>query len=270
MDIQISQASITFMEVACVIGFAVPVFLLLYFWKKKGATILPFFVGCLVMLVFAFTLEPIVHQLVLGSPMGETIKGNVWLYALYGGLMAALFEETGRLAAFKSVLRNRLDNDTNALMDGAGHGGFEAIVILGITMIGNIAIASMINLEGADTLMASYSGEELAQVEATIQTLAATPAWHFLLGALERLFALALQISLSVLVWFAAKPDGKPALFAAAFGLHFAVDAITAALSSLDVPPVAIEGIVGLCTCGVVWIAFTVWRKHVPAEPKEK
>ena len=52
--------------------------------------------------------------------------------------MAGIFEETGRFLAFKTVLRKKQGKDINALMYGAGHGGFEAAALLGITMINNI------------------------------------------------------------------------------------------------------------------------------------
>jgi uncharacterized membrane protein YhfC len=90
------------------------------------------------MLLFAFVLEQIVHSIVLTSPAGTKIQGSIWLMALYGGLMAGLFEETGRFLAFKTILRSKRNNDANALMYGAGHGGFEAMMILGITMISNL------------------------------------------------------------------------------------------------------------------------------------
>ena len=101
----------------------------LIYYKKKGGQVSAFFVGCAVFVVFALLLESLVHNLVLkGLPVGEKILGNTLLYALYGGLMAGLFEETGRFLAFKTVLKKRQDNDRNALMYGAGHGGIECIL----------------------------------------------------------------------------------------------------------------------------------------------
>ena len=130
--------SIVCMAVSLVIAFGVPIALFIYFRKKKGADILPFFIGCAVMFVFAFVLEAYAHQAVFASEIGKKIQNNVFAYALYGGFMAGLFEETGRFLAFKTVLKKKLGNDANALMYGAGHGGFEAIYLLGITSINNI------------------------------------------------------------------------------------------------------------------------------------
>ena len=46
-------------------------------------------------------LEGLAHSLVLTGPYGQKIWETPWLYALYGGLAAGIFEETGRLAAMK-------------------------------------------------------------------------------------------------------------------------------------------------------------------------
>ena len=101
----VSILSMLFMVVAGLFSLVLAIGLFVWFKGKKKADILPFFVGCGVMLVFAFILESIVHQIVLlRLPVGETIRGNIWLYALYGGLMAGLFEETGRFVAFRTVL----------------------------------------------------------------------------------------------------------------------------------------------------------------------
>ena len=87
------------------------------------------------MLLFAFILESGAHRIVLSLPAGSVIKGSIWLYALYGGFMAGLFEETGRYLAFSFALKKYRAKNVNALMYGAGHGGFEAVVVVGLTMI---------------------------------------------------------------------------------------------------------------------------------------
>ena len=88
--------SIVFMAVTCATCFLTPLALFLYLRLVKKADVYPFFAGCAVMLLFAFILEPGLHSLVFSSPAGPAIRNNIWLYALYGGFMAGLFEETGR------------------------------------------------------------------------------------------------------------------------------------------------------------------------------
>jgi len=141
----VPSLSIAFMIITCMISFGVPIALFLYLRLVQKADIYPFFAGCTVMLLFAFILESGAHNIVLSSPAGPVIRGNVLLYALYGGFMAGLFEETGRFLAFSFALKKYRSKNVNALMYGAGHGGLEAMVIVGLTMINNIAWSSMIN-----------------------------------------------------------------------------------------------------------------------------
>ena len=253
--------SIVFMIISCAFSFCLPVALFLYLRFVKKADIYPFFAGCTVMLLFAFILESGAHSLVLSSPAGPVIRGNIWLYALYGGLAAGLFEETGRYLAFAFALKKYRSKNVNALMYGAGHGGFEAIVIVGLTMINNITWSLMINNGSISTLLGSLSGDQLAQAQQSVTLLAATPSYQFLLGGVERLFAIALHIALSVIVWFSVKWNGKLYLYPAAILIHFAVDAAAALLSGLGVNVIAIEAVVAILTAAAVFFARRLWRE---------
>ena len=258
--------SMIFMAVSCVIGFGLPLAAFLYLRLKKKADVLPFFIGCAVMLLFALILEALVHRVILGSGAGGKIQNNIWLYALYGGLMAGLFEETGRFLAFKTVLKKYQHRDVNALMYGAGHGGIEAAVLLGLAMISNLLYSVMINVGGPEALLASQPDVYRARLISAIQALITTPSHHFLLGGVERISAVALQISLSVLVWFAAKRPGKRWLFPAAIGLHALVDAATVILSGKGVDLILVEVWVGVFALVYVLIARLVWKANAPKE----
>ena len=253
--------SIIFMAISCAICFLTPLALFIWLRLKKGAAIYPFFAGCAVMLLFAFILESGMHNLVLTSPAGSVIRNNIWLYALYGGLMAGLFEETGRYLAFAFALKKYRAKNVNALMYGAGHGGFEAIVIVGLTMINNITWSVMINNGSISSLLGSLSGDQLTQAQQSVELLATTPSYMFLLGGVERLFAIALQIALSVIVWFAVKWEGKLYLYPVAILIHFFVDAVAALLSGLGVNAILIEALVAILTAAAVLFAKHLWKE---------
>lgn len=102
-----------------------------------------FFIGCGIFVGFAMILEQICHTIVL-TVTGSVIRDNIWLYAIYGGLAAALFEECGRWIAMTFCLKKYLTRE-NALMYGAGHGGIEAFLILGMSSMSNLLTAAMIN-----------------------------------------------------------------------------------------------------------------------------
>ncbi|MBR0206809.1 MAG: YhfC family intramembrane metalloprotease [Clostridia bacterium] len=256
--------SMVFMALAALFCFAMPVLLLIYY-RKKGADILPFFIGCLVFVMFALILEPLMHQLVLKVlPVGKTIMGNTLLYALYGGLAAGIFEETGRFLAFKTVLKKQLGNDRNALMYGAGHGGIEAILTVGFTYIGNIVISVLINAGQTDMLMATATGETAEQLQAVLDSLITTAPWTYLLAIVERALAVTTHICLSVLVFFAVKKPGKGWLFPLAILLHAAFDGILVILAA-HLPAAAVEGCLVVMTLGLVFLVRSMWKKNAAA-----
>lgn len=262
--------SLIFMILAMLAGVALPVGLFLYFSKKQHCDDVPFFIGCAVMLVFALILESAVHRAVLGSAAGARILASTALYALYGGLMAGLFEETGRFLAFRTVLKKYQDKDRNALMYGAGHGGFEALAVLSLTMLNNLVISVLVNAGRAGLLTGSLSGDALAQAEAAIAALTATPPWAYLAGIVERLSAIALHLSFSVLVWFAVKAR-KWVLYPLSVLLHAAVDALTVILSRNGVNIWLIELTVAILAAACAVPTVRVWRAcHVPPEESER
>ena len=249
------------MALAALFAFAIP-FVLLIYYKRKGADVLPFFIGCAVFVIFALILEPLVHQLVLKVlPVGEKIMGNTLLYALYGGLAAGVFEETGRFLAFKTVLKKRLGNDRNALMYGAGHGGIEAMFLLGFAYISNIVMSVLINAGQTDVLMATATGETAEQLKTVLDSLTATAPWTYLLAIVERAVAITTHICLSVLVFFAVKKPGKGWLFPLAILLHAVLDGSVAILAA-HLPVAAVEGCLVVMTLGLVLIACAVWKKN--------
>lgn len=259
----VSTLSIVFMVLNMLLGILIPVGLLLFFRKKYQVTVKSFFIGCAVMLVFALILEQIVHFVVLGSEAGTMIQNNMWLYALYGSLMAGIFEETGRFLAMRFLLKKEHGDSHNALMYGAGHGGFEAMVLLAMGMINNLIYSILINLGQTQVLLAPLDKAARGTLQAAFDTLVATPAWHFLLSPMERISAIAAQISLSVIVWFAA--SGKKCrmpLFLLAIILHAVLDAVAVITSKIGIPVLVIELLIWGMAVIYMFLAKHVWKKY--------
>ena len=176
------------------LGIIIPVGLVVFFRKRYQASVKSFFVGCAVMLLFALVLEQIVHMVVLGSAAGVAIQSRTWAYALYGALMAGVFEETGRFLAMRYVLKKEHKDAHNALMYGAGHGGFEMFVILSMGMVNNLIYALMINMGQTQTLLASLDDVSKNTLQAAFDTLIQTPSWQFALSPVERIAAITAQM----------------------------------------------------------------------------
>lgn len=244
------------------LGIIIPVGLVVFFRKKYQASVKGFFVGCAVMLLFALVLEQIVHMVVLGSAAGVAIQSRTWAYALYGALMAGVFEETGRFLAMRYVLKKEHKDAHNALMYGAGHGGFEMFVILSMGMVNNLIYALMINMGQTQTLLASLDDVSKNTLQAAFDTLIQTPSWQFALSPVERIAAITAQIGLSVIVWFAAtgKKSRMSFLFLA-IALHALLDGVGVVTSRSGMSLIAVEALVWVMAVGIVFVAVNIWKK---------
>ncbi len=115
--------------------------------------------------------------------------------ALVLGLSAGLWEELTRYAVYRWWAKDARTWRRGVVL-GAGHGGIEA-AILGILVL--VTYFFMLSMRNADlTRMLPASQVSIAQEQ--IQAYWSAPWYDTLLGALERAFALPLQISFSVLV----------------------------------------------------------------------
>lgn len=240
------------------ISIALPIVLLIVVHKKTKAKLSTALIGAATFFLFALVLEQILHAVVFGIG-GESLTGNIWLYGVYGGLAAGLFEETGRFVAMRFCMKKHL-NLSNALMYGVGHGGFEAIMIVGIASISNLVTSVMIN---AGTLEASLGVLDQATKEATLTQLSAlwtTPSYQFFLSGIERIIAITLQIALSVLVFQAVKL-GRKGYWFLAFAIHAIVDfATVVAANYLNL--VLVEVVLAVLVACAAALTISLCRKN--------
>lgn len=247
--------SILAMLFTLVFSVVFPVGLMLRF-RKKGGKWSAFFTGAVAFILSAMVLESIFHNLVFLTPLWAILQDNIWLYGLYGGLAAGVFEETGRFFAFKLLLKKEREPVT-ALSYGIGHGGIEAILLVGLTMVSNLVLAAM---------AASGGITDPAVLELAEQMLS-TPAGMFLWAAFERLGAIILHLSLSVLVFAAVRVPGKKWLFPAAILIHAALDFIAVAANA-KLPVAAMEFMVLILALIAALFAGRVYRA-LPATVQE-
>lgn len=146
------------------------------------------------------------------------------LYALTLAVTAGLFELAGRILAAR-VMGNRL-TPKRALAAGLGHGGIEAMVIIGISYINNLVYIVMIQAGTFDALLAqsAASPEVVAQLEQVRTTLVSTSPAMFLLAGYERLLTMVCQAAMSVMVCY-GMASGKPGKYILlCLGLHTLLD----------------------------------------------
>ena len=219
-------SSLIMMAVNAVLGIAVPVCLSVYLVRKHHARLSTILIGAGTFILFALVLESIMHQLVLKGPHGASILDNTLRYAIYGGLAAGVFEETGRFLSMKFLMKKEPSAPLPGVAYGIGHGGVEMLIIFGITMINNLVISALINSGQTDVIFSKVPDEAVEQLRSQLDQLQTIGVGTLIIGIWERFSALVLHLGLSMMVWLAVRKGGKWLwLFPAAIALHAIVDA---------------------------------------------
>lgn len=271
---KVGNAQMGLMVLGVLIFLFVPVIIAIIWTVKKKERFTTVLIGAATFLLFAIILEkPLQNILVFPGQMGlpehaaaKFINARPVLWALIVGLFPGVFEETGRLVAFKTVLRNRKNRETG-ISHGIGHGGFEVMFVLGVTYITNISYAVMINTGAFGNLIAQIEAQAPDQVEqgyAVAAQLAAFSVGDLALGVLERIFAVMFHIGASMLVFYACKDKKKFWLYPVAILIHTAMDGMMGLNMAgvIELTPVMIEIIVAVFGFAVFFGAyFLLYRK---------
>jgi uncharacterized membrane protein YhfC len=264
--------SIVFMVVSVVISICLPVFLFFFFRKKYNAKVFPMILGVLGFVIFALVLEGLIHRIVIGRFISTS---NQVLYVIYGIFMAGIFEETARFIAFKILKRKYKDAENHgigtALSYGIGHGGSESILLAGLSLLIAVVGSVIINTGNIEVITGRYQGEALAAMNNQIAALLVTAPHMFLISGIERMMAIAVQLSLSVMVFYAVFGKNKLWLYPLAIIFHAIVD-LSAMLFQIGVIKnvFLVEGIVFLSAVGMAFFAKYLHGKLSATEPFPK
>jgi uncharacterized membrane protein YhfC len=217
---QVSVFSMFFMAISAIISIGLPIILFIISYKKYGAKFLPLIIGIFGFVLFALVLERSIHLIVLSK---FALMEKPFLYVIYGIFMAGVFEETARFVSFK-ILKKKYNGIGTGFAYGIGHGGIESIILVGLTMVNTIILSIMLNMGNIETITGKLQGETLNQVNMQITSLLTTAPYSFLIGGAERFFAIGVQLSLSVIVYYSVYGKNKLWLYPFAILLHAAVD----------------------------------------------
>ena len=161
-------------------------------WRTWGWGALTFVASQLVRASFLFVLTFLLTPLVRLAADSPAV---FWINLLVLSLTAGIFEETARwlmLQRFATAARGW----RNAVMFGAGHGGIEAILLVGGSTIFNIFL-----LQFDDSLMAqTQSVQERVMMGSQLDALYALQWWDTALVVWERVAAVTFHIGAAVLV----------------------------------------------------------------------
>ena len=205
-----------------------------YSYKNKGGKVISAWVlGAAGFVVTQLLIRlPILTALQSQPWFASFSENNSFLFAFTLAFTAGLFELAGRFVVAKLMQKNL--NYNRSIAAGLGHGGIEAMILIGITYLNNILYIFMINGGTFDAVVneAMTAGVDVsALLLVKDQLIAASPAL-FLLAGFERILAMICHLAMSLLVCCGVhiRKPGKYLLVC--LGIHTLMD-LTAGISLL-------------------------------------
>ena len=252
--------------IGAALAVVLPLALALVWIRKKHEPVKTVLIGALMFLLFALVLEKPIQALVItgDQPVAAFLNAHPVWWALVVGLFPGVFEETGRLFAFKAILKKRKNRET-AISYGIGHGGFEVILMLGVTYLTYLAYAAMINAGTFGAVIeqaAAIAPEQADALSALAEQIAGLTPAGVGMALLERVFALLFHLGASILVFYACRDRGRFWLYPLAIILHAALDFLAGLTLSgaVTIPTMALEGIIAafgmLVFGGAYWMLY--------------
>ena len=194
-------------------------------------------------------------------PSDTSVITNLLIYGAFLGLSAGVFEETARYLTYRFWAKDAR-SWSRGLMLGAGHGGTEAIIVGALAAISFVALLATVNNE---TAMSALPAEQRQLVTDAFAQITGAPAGTLLLGAVERLFAIAAHLAMSLLVLQVFLRRNIAWLFAS-IGFHTLLNMV-AVVAAARLNPYATEGIIGLFALLALFIIFRL-RTPEPVAPE--
>ena len=233
----VSGSVVLALWVTLFISLFLPVILLVVYGLKhrKMGVVSAWFVGAAGFFVTQIVVRvPILSILGTQQWFMDFANNNYMLYALILGFTAGLFEVVGRYAAAKILSKNQ--SFERGFAAGLGHGGIEAMVLIGMTYVSNLLYVGMINTGAFDGLVeqsAALGVDTSALLLVKEQLISASPLLFYCAGY-ERILTMIGHTAMSLIVFYAVwkKQDGKGIL--ACLAMHTLLDTGAAIIMGLD------------------------------------
>jgi uncharacterized membrane protein YhfC len=209
------------------ISFGIPIVGVFIIRKKSGRIAKPFIAGMAAFLISQpLTRIPILNLVLPGMGWYIKLQYNPYLYGIFLGLTAGIFEEFARLIIMKL---------SDGLSFGLGHGGVEAMLFLGIN---SIATMIMYPLKLVDLSDIGYLA--------------------ILVGGFERIFAITFHVGASLIVLYGIREQKAIRFTLLAVLLHGLLDCMVVILpTAFGLGTMGIE-IYAMILASIV-VTFGIW-----------
>ena len=235
----VSGSVIAAMCVTLFISMVLPVVLLLVYALKnrKQGVAKAWFLGAAGFFITQMVIRvPLLSMLSMSQGFMAFAENHYLLYAIALAFTAGLFELAGRYAVAKILSKNLTYKQSIAA--GLGHGGIEAIALIGMTYVSNLLYVAMINTGAINGVIAQTEamGVDVTAVYTLVDTLINTPAHMYLLAGYERILTMIAHTAMSLIVcYFVWKKEDVKGLVICLVA-HTLLDGVTGIISGLATP----------------------------------
>lgn len=230
----VSGTSIAAMCLTLAVSLLLPIVLLIvYAVTHRGKKVVSaWFLGAAGFFVMQVLLRlPILSVLGLLPGFQSFAMEHYVIYALILAFTAGLFEVIGRYVVAR-ILHKELTFH-RGIAAGLGHGGIEAMVLIGTTYINNLVYSVMINSGTFDTIVSQTAalGVDTSSLISAKEALITTPAALFCLAGYERILTMLCHTAMTLIVFYFVykKQDIKGILICLAS--HTLLDGVSALLN---------------------------------------
>ena len=208
---------------------------IMYGVKNKGKGVwTAWLLGAAGFFVFQMIIRvPILNLLSLNAGFVAFLQEHYILYCFILALTAALFEVTGRYIVARIMSKGLTFKRSMAA--GMGHGGIEAILLIGMTYINNLVYISMINTGSFDTVVTQTAelGADTAGLVAVKEALMNTGAIAFYLAGYERILTMISHTALSLIVCYFVWKKKDLLGIGICVAVHFLMDFISPVVNGM-------------------------------------
>ena len=259
-NIHYTDEAIAGLFVQCAFMILIPIVLFIVWKVKTHEKVFPVIIGAAAWFLFAIILKlaPAYFLLYADNPVAKTTSGNIWYTMMLAGILAGVFEETGRFIAFKTVLK-KYEHRRSSISYGIGHGGFESIYI-GAQMLMFPIMGIMINSGMGDQITAGMDEAMKATAFAQLDQYANLTIPECLLGAFERIPSILFHISASVLVFAAAWEKKYIFLYPLMILVHALIDFSAVFSQAGMIPMWGTELIITIFAAATAYFASRVYK----------
>lgn len=227
--------------------FGIPIIGILLLRRRADRVLKPFLLGMAAFVISQMLLRIPLLQLVLPNfKWFLSLQVQTYAYGLFLGLSAGVFEESARLIFLKYFLKGRTSL-TDGLAFGFGHGGIEAMLLVGINSIAALILYPMGNLN-----------------------LAGSGYLTLLLGGIERIFAISFHIGATLVVLYGIRVHKAFRYVILSILLHGLTDSLIVILpAAFAIGTIGLELYVMIISFMV--LAFGIWlfKRHGKEAPAE-